>query len=186
MKQVSKSLGAPKPDTLFGSYLNRGTLMTHIYGTGRPGIFSIDHQLVKHLSPVELSEVACGALGEQFCFPLFVVERKSDSGALFHAQNQLLGSLSCMYEAQAIVQRKFDKNLPAIALGIVNVGNWVELWGCWRAAEVLPHSLTLTRRRDTWMHGTSKTSTSSVSADALSSSRFPSTCDNGLKTTKHN
>jgi hypothetical protein len=90
-----------------------------------------------------------------------------------------------MHEAQAIVQRKIDKNLPAIALGIVNVGNWVELWGCWRAAEVLPYSLTLTRHRDTSMHGILKTSTFSVSVDALNSSRFPSTCDNGLKTTKH-
>lgn len=37
----------------------------------------------------ELVEAGCGATDENFCFPTFVVERKSNCGSLYQAENQL-------------------------------------------------------------------------------------------------
>ena len=79
----------------------------------------------------ELLEAGCGATGENFCFPTFVVERNSDCGSLYHAENQLLGALRCMLDAQKIAKFRVDNDLPVLPLGIANVGNWVSFWACW-------------------------------------------------------
>ena len=131
MENIAKAEPVPKPDILFGAYLNRATVDSDVYESQDPGIFSLDHHAMSGLTAQEFSEISCGALGEQFCFPTVAIERKSDSGSVHFAENQLLGSLCCIYESQHIAKRRFDENLPHLGLGIVNVGNWVELWGCW-------------------------------------------------------
>jgi hypothetical protein len=93
---------------------------------------ALDSKRVKDLlSMNDFSDVSCGMTGE-FAFPSFVIERKSDSGSLFFAQNQLIGALRCIFEAQLIAQQKLDQKLPVLALGLVNVGNWIEFWAAWR------------------------------------------------------
>jgi hypothetical protein len=131
-EKATKSLIAPKPDILFGAYLNQATLKLDTYEYQDPGIYFIDHHdLEKILSSQEFSEIGCGALGEQFCFPTIAIERKNDSGSLFLAQNQLLGALCCIYEAQRIAKLHFSSTLPHLAIGIVNVGHNIEVWAMW-------------------------------------------------------
>ena len=131
VEKVAKALIAPKPDILFGAYLNRATVDSDVYESQDSGIFSLDHHTMSLLTAQEISEISCGAIGEQFCFPTVAIERKSDSGSVYFTENRLLGSLCCIYESQHIAKLRFDENLPHLALGIVNVGNCVELWGCW-------------------------------------------------------
>ena len=132
LEKVAKALTAPKPDILFGAYINRATLKLDMYEYQDPGIYFINHHdLEEALSAQEFSEIGCGAIGEQFCFPTVAIERKSDSESLFFAQNQLLGSLCCIYESQKIARRHFAPDLPLLAIGFVNVGNNVEVWGMW-------------------------------------------------------
>ena len=126
---------APKPDILFGAYINRANLTPDMYGYQDPGIYFINHHdLEKALSIQEFSEIGCGAIGEQFCFPIVAIERKSDSESLYFAQNQLLGSLCCIYASQKIATRYFSPDLPRLAIGIVNIGNNVEVWAMWPKA----------------------------------------------------
>jgi hypothetical protein len=135
LEKAAKALIAPKPDILFGAYINRAILKLHMYEYQDPGIYFINHHdLEKELSAQEFSEIGCGAIGEQFCFPTVAIVRKSDSGSLFFVQNQLLCSLCCIYESQRIARRHFSPDLPCLAIGIVNVGNHVEVWGMWPAA----------------------------------------------------
>lgn len=95
-------------------------------------MFSLDHRrLCPLLSMSELLDLSCGTIGEGFCFPTLVIESKSDCVPLYYAQNQILGALRCIFEAQTIAKRKVDKTLPVLPLGIVNVGNWIEFWACW-------------------------------------------------------
>lgn len=131
LENVAEALIAPKPDILFGTYLNRATVDSDVYESQEPGIFSLDHHTMSVLTAQEFSEISCGAIDEQFCFPTVAIQRKSDSGSSYFAENQLLGLLCCIYESQHIAKWRFDENLPHLALGLVNVGNWVELWGCW-------------------------------------------------------
>ena len=183
MEKVAKALTAPKPDILFGAYLNRATVESDVYESQDPGIFSLDHRTMSALSAQEFSEIACGAVGEQFCFPTVAIERKSDSGSAYFAENQLLGSLCCIYESQRIAKRRFDENLPHLALGIVNVGNWVELWGCWPRnlpEKVSPHLLrVLIMCRQMYLYGTYMISTCSTFVGALNWCLFASTCTSG-------
>ena len=131
-EKAANSLTAPKPDIVFGAYINRATLKLDMYEYQDPGVYFINHHdLVKSLSSQEFSEIGCGAIGEQFCFPTVAIERKSDSGSLFFAQNQLLGALCCIYEAQKIARLHFSSTLPHLAIGIVNVGHNVEVWAMW-------------------------------------------------------
>ena len=132
LRDVAKELTAPKPDLLFGSHLNASTLKSEYFPETVTNIFSLDDRRVRSLLQLqEYDELCCGLVGRGFSFPTFTVERKSDSGALYYAQNQLLGTLRCMVESQMVAKRRVDKNLPVLSLGIVNVGNWVEFWGCW-------------------------------------------------------
>ena len=131
MAKVAEVLTPPKPDVLFGAYLNRATVESDVYESQDPGIFSLDHHTMDTLSAQEVSEIACGAVGEQFCFPTVGIECKNDSSSARLAENHLLGSLRCICELQYIAKRRFDENLPHLALRIASVGKWVELWGCW-------------------------------------------------------
>jgi hypothetical protein len=126
MTKVAKALTAPKPDVLFGAYFSRASVELCASKSKDPGIFSLDHRTMEAHSSQEFSEITCGAVGERFCFPTVAIGCKSDSDSVYHAQNDLLGSLCCIYESQYIAKR-----LPHPALGIVSVANWVELWGCW-------------------------------------------------------
>jgi len=135
------------------------------------------------LSAQEFSEIACGAVGEKFCFPTVAIERQSDSGSTYFAENQLLGSLLCIYESQRIAKRRFDENLPHLALGIVNAGNWVELWGCWPrnlTDKVSPHLLrVLIMCRQMYLYGTYMISACSTFVGALNWCLFASTYTSG-------
>lgn len=57
--------------------------------------------------------------GGRVLLSTLVIERKSDSGNIYYAQNQVLGALRCMYEAQAVAKQKIDNTLPTLPLGIV-------------------------------------------------------------------
>jgi len=100
-------------------------------GDYQDSIFHLDQDWLARLTRRDFAEISCGAASQLFCFPTFTIERKSDSGSSYVAQNQLLGSLLCIYESMKVSHRHIDKNLPVMALGLVNVGNWVELWGLW-------------------------------------------------------
>jgi hypothetical protein len=131
-EKAAKSLTAPKPDVLFGAYINRASAKLNRRKSKDPGIYSIHHfDLEKVLSAQEYSEIGCGATGERFCFPTVAIERKSDSGSLYFVQNQLLGSLCCIYEAQKIARLHFSPTLPHLAIGIANVGHNIEVWAMW-------------------------------------------------------
>ena len=82
LENVAEALTAPKPDILFGTYLNRATVDSDVYESQEPGIFSLDHHTMSVLTAQEFSEISCGAIGEQFCFPTVAIQRKSDSGSV--------------------------------------------------------------------------------------------------------
>jgi hypothetical protein len=129
---VSRELTLPKPDILYGSSINRSNLVSEFYEDRPVSNFSLDHRRLREIMTfTELLEAGCGATGENFCFPTFVVERKSDCGPLYHAENQLLGALRCMFDAQQIAHSRIDDQLPVLPLGIANVGNWISFWACW-------------------------------------------------------
>jgi len=130
--EVSRELTSPKPDILFGSSINRSNLVSEFYEDSEISDFSLDHRYLRQMMTLtELLEAGCGATGEIFCFPTFVVERKSDCGPLYYAENQLLGALRCMFEAQKIAKSRVNNELPILPLGITNVGNWISFWACW-------------------------------------------------------
>ena len=127
-----RELTSPKPDILYGSSINRSNLVSEFFEDRPLSKFSLDHHRLRQMMTLtELLEAGCGATGENFCFPTFVVERKSDCGPLYHAENQLLGALRCMLDAQKIAKARVHNELPVLPLGIVNVGNWVSFWACW-------------------------------------------------------
>ena len=129
---ITKTLTAPKPDVVFGSRLDASQYIDPVYKDEPLSVYSLDAERVQSLFPVsEFSDVSCGAIGDRFCFPTFAIERKSDSGSCFFAQNQLIGALRCILEAQTIAKRRISSSLPVLALGLVNVGNWAEFWGAW-------------------------------------------------------
>lgn len=130
--EVSRELTSPKLDILFGSSINRSNLVSEFFEDRHVSKFSLDHRRLRQIMTfTELLEAGCGATGENFCFPTFVVERKSDCGPLYHAENQLLGALRCMFDAQKIAKARIENELPVLPLGIVNVGNWISFWACW-------------------------------------------------------
>ena len=132
MGDFARELTIPKPDVVFGSFINRSSLESQFFTDQVPSMFSLDHRrLARLLSMPELSDVSCGTVGEGFCFPTLVIERKGDYGPLYDAQNQILGALRCMFEAQTITKRKVDKTLPVLPLGIVNIDHWIEFWACY-------------------------------------------------------
>jgi hypothetical protein len=130
--QISADLTSPNPDIVFGSALNRAGLVDELKDKIEISNFSLDHRrLEEMLDMTELLEVTCGANEHLFCFPTFVVERKSDSGSLYAVENQLLGAFRCIFEAQKIAQSRVNQDLPILPLGITNVGNWISLWAGW-------------------------------------------------------
>ena len=140
---AAKVLLAPKPDVVFGSHLKGGIFDDPVYTDSSPSVFCLDREKVQSfLSVQEFSDLSLGAIDDIFCFPTFAIERKSDSGSLYYAQNQLIGLFRCMIEAQAIAQRRISSFLPILAMGLVNVGNWVEFWAAWFGDEkqVIPVS----------------------------------------------
>ena len=117
---------------MFGSHLGGGLFDDPVYTESSPSLFYLDRQKVQSLLSVqEFADLSLGAIGDIFCFPTFAIERKSDSGSLYYAQNQLIGMFRCMIEAQTIAQRRICSLLPILAMGLVNVGNWVEFWAAW-------------------------------------------------------
>ena len=36
-----------------------------------------------------------------------------------------------MIQARAVAQRRISSSLPILAMGLINVGNWVEFWAAW-------------------------------------------------------
>jgi len=130
--KFSGDLTPPKPDIIFGSALNRAALIDELKDNIKISNFSLDHRrLEEMLNMTELLEVGCGVTEDLFCFPTFVVERKSDNGSLYAVENQLLGAFRCIFEAQKIAQSRVNTNLPILPLGITNVGNWISLWAGW-------------------------------------------------------
>ena len=133
---VTKSLTAPKPDVVFGACLNANVYTTEVHPDRPASVYSLDtERLESLLSVAEFSVLSCGAVGTTFCLPTFAIERKSDSGSCYLAQNQLIQTLACMLEAQRIAKRCICSSLPILALGFVNVGNWVEFWAAWPSVE---------------------------------------------------
>lgn len=129
---ISKDLTAPKPDVVFGSRLDASQYNDPVYKDEPPSVYSLDSERLESLLSVsEFCDRSCGAISEKFCFPTFAIERKSDNGSCFLAQNQLIQTLRCMLEAQWIAKGRINTDLPVLALGIVNVGNWVEFWAAW-------------------------------------------------------
>ena len=131
MQSVSKELTIPKPDALFGSHLNRTRLRASLYGDGsKKSIFNLDSRTVNTLmtNMNDYNDITCGISGYSFGFPIFVIERKSDSGSMYFAENQLFGSLICTLQAQRVAKQRVNEDLPALALGFVNVGNLIEFW----------------------------------------------------------
>ena len=47
MENVAEALIAPKPDILFGAYLNRATVDSDVYESQDPGIFSLNQQAIE-------------------------------------------------------------------------------------------------------------------------------------------
>ena len=129
---IAKTLTAPKSDVVFGSRLDASQYIDPVYKDEPPSVYSLDGERVRSIFTVsEFSDVSCGAIEDKFCFPTFTIQRKSDSGSCFLAQNQLFGTLRCILEAQMIAKRRINNSLPVLALGLVNVGNWTEFWGAW-------------------------------------------------------
>lgn len=123
---------SPQPDILYGSSINRSNFVSEFFEDRQASKFSLDHRRLRQIMTItELLEAGCGATGENFCFPTFVVERESDCEPLFPAENQLLGCLRCMFDAQKIAKSRIDNDLPVLPLGIANVGNWISFWACW-------------------------------------------------------
>ena len=132
MGKVAAELTVPKPDICFFSHMNLSSLQGDLMPAWTPSIFSLDdEQLFSRLSWREGEEICCGAGSEGFCCPTFVVERTSDSGSQFLAQNQFFSSLRCIVEAQSILKERINNELPVLPMGLVNVGNWVEFWAGW-------------------------------------------------------
>jgi hypothetical protein len=81
--------------------------------------------------------VSCGLLtSHAFALPSLIIKRKSDSGSLFVGQNQLIGGLACVVEAQKIVSRVLGNGLDTLALGLLNYANNVEFWIGFQAEDV--------------------------------------------------
>ena len=76
----------------------------------------------------DFNDITCGISTYSFGFPLFVIERKSDSRSIYLAENQLFGSLICMLQAQRVAKQHVSADLPVLALGFVNIGNFIEFW----------------------------------------------------------
>jgi hypothetical protein len=115
-----------------GSRLNRALLVDELKDNIKISNFSLDHRrLDEMLNMNELLEVACGVTDDLFCFPTFVVERKSDNGSLYAVENQLSRAFRCIFEAQKVAQSRVNEDLPILPLGITNVGNWIYLWAGW-------------------------------------------------------
>jgi hypothetical protein len=139
MDKVAAELTAPKPDVAFFSHMNRASLQSRLWSprtrapfNSTPNLFNLDdNALLSRLTWRESQEIGCGARGAGFLCPTFVIERKSDSGSLFYAENQFLGSLRCMFEAQEILKASINNELPVLPMGLVNVGNLVEFWAGW-------------------------------------------------------
>jgi len=139
MGKVAAELTAPKPDIAFFSHMNLSSLEGDLWSASTrkpfmstPTLFTLDDDaLLARLSWRESQEICCGARSAGFHCPTFVVERKSDSGSLFYAENQFLGSIRCMLEAQAILKERINSHLPVLPMGLVNVGNLVEFWAAW-------------------------------------------------------
>ena len=134
--EFAKDLTIPKPDVLFGAQLNRTTLLSPSFKLDEHNIFALDSlEVMNRLQAEEFVDLSCGAVGTGFVFPTFTVERKSDSGAVYSAQNQLLGTFRCMHEAQRVARRHFDDTLPIQPMGFINVGNHIEFWGAWEVLQ---------------------------------------------------
>jgi hypothetical protein len=82
-------------------------------------MFPLNHHAICVLSAQEFSEIAYGAVGEQFCFPTVAIEWKSGSGSGYFTENQLLGSLYCIYESHHIAKWRFSENPLQLALGML-------------------------------------------------------------------
>jgi hypothetical protein len=129
---MAKTLTAPKPEVTFGSCLDGNQYINPVYKDEPRSIYSLDVERILSLfSFSEFSDISSGAIGDKFCFPTFTIERKSDSGSCFFAENELIGTLRCMLEAQIIANRRVSSSLLVVAMGLVNVGNWIEFGGVW-------------------------------------------------------
>ena len=67
-------------------------------------IFNLDYYLKVNSLMVEVddfNDITYGIQGYSFGFPVFSIERESDSGSIYFVENQLFGSLICMLQAQS-------------------------------------------------------------------------------------
>lgn len=53
-------------------------------------------------------------------------------GSLYSCQHQLMGGLRCVVAAMQLVETRLKANLPVVALGLANIGNYVEVWCMFR------------------------------------------------------
>ena len=71
----------------------------------------------------------CAGIGQSFALPQIIVERNSMAGgSLFSCQNQLFGGLRCIISAMRLLKENVSAELEIVALGMCNVGNYIELW----------------------------------------------------------
>jgi hypothetical protein len=131
---MADKLSCAKPDMILG--LADQTEKVTQLRPRRAGEFGVAHNAYKFdpflyelcgLTQEDISSLKCG-LARPFTFPLFVLERKSDSGSGFVARNQLFTGLLSLYESQTTANAKISANLPVLALGMTNLGDLFELY----------------------------------------------------------
>lgn len=129
----TKALTYPKPDWLLGVTLDHLDPKLFTSGIMSP---SPTANIVFPMTAInralkvanDFSDFCCG-IGHCFGLPQFVLERKSMSGgSLFSCQNQLIGALWAVVGAMKVVENRLQKGLNTVAFGVVNVGNYMELW----------------------------------------------------------
>lgn len=127
-----KALTQPKPDWILGLTIDipDDELLAACYIPNRPTKHLIPMNAVSKIFTTsrEYEEFTC-SVGHFFAAPLLVLERKSMAGGtLFSCQNQLFGGLRTTIAAMRLTESKLKKGLNTVAIGLCNVGNYVEVW----------------------------------------------------------
>jgi hypothetical protein len=118
---------SPKPDLMVGCYIN-GKSVDLALSHNTFARFHVQTLVDAGFAPEDMDDISCGLIASNvFAFPTVLIERKSDNGSLYVAQNQVLGGLTCILEAIDTTTRRLGNELDIPAIGLVNYGNLVEL-----------------------------------------------------------